>query len=300
MTRRTLHTFLVAFAVAALAACSNDGDGGGGGEHAHDEGSHKVRQLNAEELDTLRHWKSELEITRDEYWDDRGGVLANSWAEVWYPRGNLTVSHGMYALKRIDRARRQTLALFGAAPDARLTIVCSESLESYKKDADREWWQYSRVDDKRIVFQPMVVLAKRGLAEIATEREYYRWAMRRLSDKKVPRWLEYGLASLLAEEGQILTDNLVEFPDDPILRSIKDADRALKKNEVKKDVRIANYNAWKTADRLAAQHGRQALARMIAELGTGASLDDASRRHLGEPWDDAVSSALAWQTDWKR
>jgi len=298
MSWKSTHSFLVVVAVAAaLSACSR---GDNQNEHAHDEGQHKGREFNAAELDTLRRWKGELQVTRDEYWDDRGGVLANSWAEVWYPPGKVTVSHGLYTLKRIDHARAQTRALFGEVPETPLTIICSNTLESYRDEAKRDWWQYSRVDDDRIIFQPVVMLAKRGLVDVAPEREYYRWAMRRLSGKKVPLWLEYGFASVLAGEGKILSDNLIEFPDDPIIRPLKDVDRALKNNKVKKDVRIASYDAWMTANQMVERHGRRAVAQTIAALGKGASLDDASREYLGQSWDDAVAAAIMWEADWKR
>jgi len=144
------------------------------------------------------------------------------------------------------------------------------------------------------------VLAKRGLSEIAPEREYYRWTVERLSDEKAPRWLEYGFASVLAGEGAVLKDNLIEFPDDPVLRPLDAVEKALKKDKVKKDVRIASYNAHLTVERLVSQHGRKAVAQMIAALGDGTSLDSASKQHLGEPWDDAVASAMSWQMGWKR
>jgi hypothetical protein len=206
----------------------------------------------------------------------------------------------MHAFKRVDLARERTRRLFGKVPDTRLTILCSTSLESYAKEAGREWWQYSRVEDERITLQPVAVLSKRGLSEIAPEREFYRWAVQRLSDEKAPRWLEYGFASVLAGEGAVLKDNLIEFPDDPILRPLDAVDKSLNKDKVKKDVRIASYNAHLTVEKLVAQHGEKPVAQMIAALGEGASIDSASKQHLGEPWDDAVASALSWQMGWQR
>ena len=298
MTWRSFRQLLAVAAVAlALAACSDSGEGDVG--HAHDEGS-KVRGLNATEIDTLRRWKSELGVTRDEYWDGRGGVLANGWAEVWYPPGSLTVSHGMHVFKRVGAARSRTRILFGRVPDVRLTIICSTTLQSYSKETGYQWWQYARIEDERITFQPVIVLAKRGLVDIAPDREYYRWAIRRLSDDESPVWLEHGFASVLAGEGKVLKDNLVEFPDDPVLRPLDAVEKALKKYNVKKDSRIAGYNAFKTAEKLVSQHGEAAVAQMIAALGDGSSLDSASKRHLGEPWDDAVTSAVSWQIGWTR
>ena len=281
----------------ALAACSDSGDGDI--DHAHGEG-HKVRELSAAEVDTLRRWKSELEITRDEYWDDRGGVLANGWGEVWYPPGSLTVSHGMHVFKRVDGARKRTRTLFGRVPDVKLTIVCSTTIASYSKDTGREWWHYSDIEDERITLQPVLVLAKRGLIDLAPDREYYRWAMRRLSDEKVPRWLEDGFSSVLTGEGKVLTDNLIEFPDDPVLRPLEVVEKSLQTDKVKKDARIAGFNAFKTVEKLVSQHGEAAVARMIAALGDGTSIDSASKQYLGEPWDDVTTSAMSWQMGWSR
>ena len=41
------------------------------------------RALYPSELDTLRVWRERLKLTRDEYWDDYGGVVANEWAGRW-------------------------------------------------------------------------------------------------------------------------------------------------------------------------------------------------------------------------
>jgi len=296
MTWRILRQLLaVAIVASAIAACGDSGTD----EHAHED-EHKGRELAPSEIDTLRRWKSELEITRDEYWDDRGGVLANGWAEVWYPPGNLTVSHGMHVFKRVDGARERMRSLFGRVPDVRLTIVCSTSMASYEKETGRQWWQYSRIEDERITFQPVVVLAKRGLADLAPEREYYRWVMRELSDGETPLWLEHGFASVLVGEGEILHENLVEFPDDPVVRPLDAVEKSLKEYNVKKDSRIAEYNAYKAAERLVSQHGEAAVAQMIVALGDGSSIDNASKQFLGEPWDDVVTSAFSWQIGWSR
>ena len=298
MTRKSIRRLLaVAVVASALAACGDSGESEMG--HAHDQGK-KPRELNATELDTLLRWKSELEITRDEYWDDRGGVLANEWAEVWYPPGNLTVSHGMHVFRRVDGARRRTRSLFGRVPDVRLTIICSTSIRSYSEETGREWWHYSRIEDERITLQPVIVLAKRGLIDLAPDREYYRWAMRRLSDGKVPLWLEHGFASVLVGEGSVLKENLIEFPDDPVLRPLDAVEKSLKQYKVKKDSRIAEYNAFKTVEKLVSQHGEAAVAQLIAALGNRSSLDSASKQLLGEPWDDAVATALSWQIGWTR
>ncbi|MEJ2721502.1 MAG: hypothetical protein P8181_10245, partial [bacterium] len=64
-------------------------------------------------LDTLRAKKKRFNITRDEYWDGHGGVLANDYFEVWYTPGRTTVTHGMYVFEELMPAREKLKSFFG-------------------------------------------------------------------------------------------------------------------------------------------------------------------------------------------
>lgn len=273
------------------------------GEHLGRTGSGDVkqeRQLASAEVDTLRVWKARVGLTRDEYWDGYGGVVANEWAEVWYPPGNLTITHAMFAFIRLAEARERVAIVFGALPTQRLKIVCSVSMDSYVEQAGRQWWQYSRIQEDEITFQPIPVLFQRGLGHIATVHEYSLWAAGRLSDSRAPLWVRHGLATLLSGESGVLKDQLVEFPNDPVVRTLAEVEEALQKNTNKKDVRLAAFNAWHAVKAITDRHGLLELGAVVRSLGEGESLDQASRTHLGASWDDVTTEALAWQEGWSR
>lgn len=255
----------------------------------------KGRPLSQVELDTLRVMKQRLRITRDQYWDNVGGVLGNDFLEVWYPPGNLTVTHGMYAFNLIAGARRTVRGLFGRVPLDTLVVVCSESMPKYTEKTGRQWWNYSLMQDDHIVYQPVFVLAVRGLGEIAIPHEYYRWAIKKLSGGRAPHWLEQGLASVLSFESHILVDQLKEFPNDPVKMSPQDIEKALAADNDKKSSRIAYYDAYRMVDRMITLHGREAVAQMVNALGDGVTLDGAAHRAFGESYDDAMDEATGWK-----
>jgi len=210
MHGKRLERALLLVAIGAVAAgCGNDqsSEGGAPPDHAPLDRFGQVqeeRQLTQTEMDTLRSFKKRLRVTRDQYWDDRGGVLGNEWLTVWYPAGNLTPMHGMAVFDRVDRAREQARLLFGRVPAAMLTIVCSASMDSYGEETGREWWHYSRIEGDKIVLQPVATIAMRGLIEIVPAREYYEWTIGKLSERKAPRWVEEGFASLISGERDVV------------------------------------------------------------------------------------------------
>jgi hypothetical protein len=255
------------------------------------------RQLTQTELDTLRSFKRRLRVTRDQYWDGRGGVLGNEWLTVWYPAGNLTPTHGMAVVDRVDGARGQARLLFGRVPGEMLTIVCSESMESYGEETGREWWQYSRIEGDKIVLQPVATIALRGLIEIVPAREYYEWTIGKLSGRKAPRWVEEGFASLISGERDVVESYVSEFPGDNHVLSFGDMEKQLAREKDRKSTRLALFNAFRMVARLVDAHGDAALAGWIADLGDGVSRDDAARRRFGKAWNEVVLEARAWSEE---
>ncbi len=256
------------------------------------------RKLTQAEIDTLRVMKHRLGITRDRYWDTWGGLLANDWAEVRYPTGNLSVGFAMYAFQGLAEGRRRLHEAFGWAPDERVVVVCSPSMEAFRDACHCDWWRYGVIDgDRRIVLQPAVVLFQRGLVTTGPAHVYVRWALRRRAGKRLPRWIEYGLASVLVDEGRLLRDFLVEFPDDPVVRDPHDVEKHLDERRDKRAYRIARYNAWRMVRRLVKLRGRDAVGAFVDALAEGASREGASRRAFDAPWDDVVREAAAWNTE---
>ena len=258
------------------------------------------RDLTTEELDSLRVWKAQLGVTRDEYWKEYGGVVANDWAEVWYAPGKLTITHAMYSFLRLEQGRRGVKQSFGDVPEGKLKVTCSLSMARFTRDTGRQWWHYSLINGDEIVLQPVPILYQRGVADIAIPREVYRWAIRRFSDNRAPLWIEQGFASVLSDESRVLQSQLTEFPNDPVLMSIDDAEEAIRRDEGKRERRMGIYNGYMTTRAIVDAHGAAPVAALIRSLGDGRSIDEASRAHLGEPWNDVVANAMKWQEGWSR
>lgn len=254
----------------------------------------KIRNFTAEEIDSLQALKRRNRITRDEYWDDRGGVLANDVVEVWYPPGKLTVSHGMYVLDYAMKCRRDIERQVGHVPEGALTIICTQTMEAYTEFTGRQWWHYSSIEDDRIVYQPVPVLAARGILDIALPRELYEWAIGRVTKGKLPRWMAEGTASFLAAEDAILEANLSEFPDEPVKMSPAEVEAALQTDVAKKTSRFAYYNSVMMVKRLEQEFGQDALMAMLASLADGASLDDAAQSAFQLSYAELVARADDW------
>ena len=106
-------------------------------------------------LDTLRVKKKRFEITRDEYWEDEGGVLGNQYFEIWYPAGRTTVTHAMYMFEELMPARKKFGEFFGTAPLELLVLKITKDLDEYKRLVNREWWYYSDMKGDSVTFSPV-------------------------------------------------------------------------------------------------------------------------------------------------
>jgi hypothetical protein len=255
-----------------------------------------LRDFNTAELDTLRALKKRLGVTRDEYWDDRGGVLANDACEVWYPPGKMTVSHGMYVLDYMMKCRRTIDDMFGRLPEGKLTVVCAQTMEAYTEATGRQWWHYARLDDDRITYQPVPILVGRGLVDIAVPRECYEWHLMRLTRERAPLWLIEGFASTLSNEWTILEDNLTEFPGEAVHMTIGEVESALDADDDRKRARIAYYNAMRMVDRLIGERGQDKVVAMIRAIAEGARPEAAAVSVYGTSYDELVADAGRWES----
>jgi len=252
------------------------------------------RDLTPTERDTLLAIKDRLHITRDEYWDNWGGILANDWAEFRYPTGKLTVGFAMHAFEAVAKARRHARAVFGDVPDERVTVRCTESMSAFRTETGHRWWNYGVIDGNTIVLQPIPVIYQRGLMGIAPAREYYRWVIRTVSGGRVPRWMEYGLASVVAGEDDVLRDQAGEFGKKPAPRNVSAINHGLKQASDRLRFRRAHYGAFRMCRRIVARHGIAAVVAALRDIGSGSSFDDASRRDLNGSWGDVVREAKRW------
>ncbi len=250
------------------------------------------RELNDAELDSLRQMKVTHRITRDEYWDGYGGVLASDEFEVWYPDGKVNALQGAAVLKLAAEARERTKQVFGTAPAERVVIVCAGDLDVYMASTGRQWWQYSRIVGDTISIQPPISLYTRGLLGIIGPREYYEWAIVKLSQGRAPRWVQEGFASYLAREAAVLEDLRQDFGGDEM--SMGAVESALREETDRQATRRAYYNAYRTVEVIVKAHGDEAMGRFVIALGAKDDVDAASKEAFGQSLDDVIDAGRAW------
>lgn len=261
--------------------------------------SNPMAGLSTTVIDTLRAKRRIYNVTRDEYWDDKGGVLGNQYFDVWYPPGRVTVTHGMYALEELMIARRFFHRTFGVVPDDKLTVVFPPDMTTYLEWTQREWWYYATVSEDSVVFQPVYVLVKRGLGPIAISHEYSQWAMERLSRKRAPRWFVEGMASVLSDEGLVLLEQLWEFDPSTWQMSPEEIERVLKGEEERQPTRIAYYHSFKMIKTLESRFGLEPLTQFIIRLGNTDDLDAVSREVFNISYRDLLTAATRYEIDRK-
>lgn len=252
------------------------------------------RPLNSTEAETLLAIKHQFGITRDQYWDKQGGVLANEHFESWYPAGKANVLQGAGVLKQMELARANVQSLFGSAPERKVVTICAGDLTVFRAATGRDWWNYALIKGDTISLQSAIDLHTRGLFETAVSREYYEWAIGQFSGHKAPRWVEEGVASYLVGEGAILATHTTEFKKEPPLMSMKDIEHRLTMERERVASRRAAYNAFRMVDRLVQLHGRPSILAFVMACGEEPDVDAAARRIYQKSYEDLVAEARTW------
>lgn len=253
------------------------------------------RELNRFEVDSLRSMKETHGITRDEYWDGYGGVLASDAIEVWYPVGKVNVLQGVAMFKLAAEARQKVTDVFGRAPAGHAVIICSPNLEWYQYNTGRDWWIYSAIKGDTISVQAPIDLHTRGLLKIVGPREYYEWAIGRLSDGHAPRWVEEGCASYLAGEAVILEDQRQDFAAlGAVAISPSETERVLAAEKDRRETRRAYYNAYRMIEELVKKRGETSMAEWVNDMATEPDLDAATRKAFNEDYVALCKEASSW------
>lgn len=253
------------------------------------------RNLNPTELDSLRTMKASQGITRDEYWEDYGGVLANDVIEVWYPDGKVNILQGAAMFKHAVAARKKLQNVFGRVPERRAVIICSGNVEVYVWATGREWWTYSTIRGDTISLQAPIDLHTRGLLPVVGPREYFEWAIVQLTDGHAPRWLQEGLASYLAGEAAILEDMRQDFAAlGPIAIPPAETERVLAAEKERRESRRAAYNAYRMTEEIAKKHGEPALVAWVNALAQSTDLDATAQAAFGVGYQALLAEAMAW------
>jgi hypothetical protein len=225
--------------------------------------------------DSLRTHKKRLNITRDEQWPGQGGVLANEYFEVWYTEGPATITHAMRVMNDMTNARARFIDIFGQAPGDPLILVLPPDLDAYAAWTGREFWHYSNLRSDTMTVQPIHLLIKRGIARYAIPHEYFQWAVGRITGFGAPRWLEEGIGSYFAHEGDLLEDLIAEFPKEAYNPTLEQLENALLGEISRQDSRIAYRTSNRMVAGLVEQFGEDKLVDLVLRLAEGFTMDEA-------------------------
>ena len=267
-----------------------------GHDHSAVEGQTKQQiKIPKAVMDSLRLKKKRYEVSRDAYWDDKGGVLENSFLELWYPPGPVTVTHGMHAFEQIFFARTKCRTFFGIVPAAKLKVVCAPEMEDYTKMTGRDWWQYSKIEKNQITYQPVYILHQRNLGEVAIQHEFVEWAIGQLSDGRAPRWLEEGLASHLSGEAILLANQLTEFKDQPLEMTFEQIEKQLAKEKDRVLTRIAYYHAYRMVETLISRQGESKLKNLVLKMRDDLDVNNACLIVFEKSYDEVLTEAMDYK-----
>jgi hypothetical protein len=253
------------------------------------------RALNQVEMDSLRAMKITHRITRDEYWDLKGGVIANDRIEVWYPLRKIYVLHAMGVLKWMDMTAGRMEKKFGRLPEGKLVVLTAPNLDTFRAATGRDWWHYSKARGDTLDFQTPMTLYMRGLLMTAASREYGRWAVGRLTHGKAPQWLVWGTASYFANERDVFRGQRKEYGTVDLRMDLNDMEKQLAAESDRLEFRRANYNAFLMVTQLVETHGMPSVAAFILAIGETGDVDAAARQVFSKPYTDVLTDAQAWK-----
>ena len=252
------------------------------------------RPLNEAELDSMRAMKITHHVSRDEYWDETGGVLASDRFEVWYGNRKIYVIQAMAVLKLMDQAADRANKTFGRIPSERLVVVCAPTMDAFRKATGRDWWQYSLIKGDTLSFQTPMTLFMRQLLNTAAQREYYMWVLGKLTAGKAPRWLLTGMASYLAGERDVLVGQRKEYATQDLRMDVKDIEKTLTGDNDRIPVRRATYNAYLMVSQLVQDRGMPAVASFVLAFATEPTPEEAAQRAFSQTYEEVLTGAGAW------
>lgn len=293
--KRRVWVALAIFAALAVASC---GDKQKKQDQAvafnYEKPPEADRGLNQTELDSLRSMKITHHVTRDDYWDMKGGVVANSRMDVWYASRKIYVLQAMAVLKQMDQMADQIQKSFGKIPAEKVIVFTAPNLETFRKATGKDWWNYAEIKGDTINMQTPMTLFMRGLLQVAARREYSRWAMQRLTSDKAPEWLVWGMAAYLAGERDVFHGQRKEYAKIPLRMEIADIEKQLKNDNDRLQSRRAMYNAYLMVNQLVETNGMPSVAAFMLALAEEKDANAAAQRVFSKSWDDVVAQAKSW------
>jgi hypothetical protein len=208
-------------------------------------------------------------------------TVQNRWFRVRLNRSATEPAWGHF-IELLDLARHDLTPLIGAPLNHLVDVVGARDLDQYRALWGKEYWVTHLVDwraSPALVFEPINVLSPRGLTAHSTRNAVAQLLLQHRTQGKLPAWMLYGLASYLAEEGNLLVNFVNEFrPRRTVVLSPEETMRHLEPLADRENGRIALYSAFLMAWHLSERWGFDRVQTMLAALAGGDDLDAACRK----------------------
>jgi hypothetical protein len=275
-----------------------EGTTGGQEEHDHDQSlvlgepppmlPGGYRDLPPEEKEKL----ARLDLSVDTFDRDYGGRMADDHFELEYPFTPAGKLPGVAFFELTGPAYEAVRDKLGLVPEDRVKLRGVTTMEEYNMATRKEWWDYGDIHEERITFEPIPILFQRGLAPIALAHEYAKYMMQKTAGEELPLWMLEGFASLAADEGPVLRNQLRvrvgnEEDFDPVMTP-EEVEETLG-NVYEMDVcRIAYYNAFLMARKVQEEFGWETVALVFPTLRETGSVEETSRVVFGMEYEELL------------
>jgi hypothetical protein len=281
-------------AIAAISACEKNKNQQAQQKFDYEKPPEVDRALTPTEIDSLRSMKITHRVTRDEYWDLKGGVIENDRFTIWYSNRKIYVLQAMALLKQMDMEADQVKKTFGALPTEKLVVLTAPSLDVFQKATGKDWWNYSSIKGDTLSMQTPMTLYMRGLLQVAARREYCRWSLGHLTQGKAPQWLVWGMSAYLAGEKDVFLGQRKEYATQELRMDVGEINQVLEKENDRIPTRRAMYNAYLMVNQLVQSNGMPAVAAFMLALPQEKDANAASQRVFKKSYDEVLTQASAW------
>ncbi len=181
-----------------------------------------------------------------------------------------------------DLAHEEFKKLLRYEPPMKIQIYVAPTLNDYKKVCGKDYWVMQVADGPFIAYEPMRTLWARRLALHAIRKGVALSFLDLKCHGLLPPWLRMGLASYLAEEGNVLEDYMNQFRTDrDVISSPQEMMLHIHPLYDRDTGRIAMYNAFLMSWHLAEDYGWSKVQDLLDLLEQGVRFDDAVPRVYG-------------------
>jgi len=235
--------------------------------------------------DSLLSPIDDYQLTVDDYHVVRGGVMANAQIELHYPASEIArfiaVRNFGYAKAAYEKVAKE----IGRPAAGKLVIIgaTGPEFDEYRVLTRKEWWYYGVVVGDTIIFQPLDIMMRRGIAEVGITQKIAQAALNRRSGGRIPLWLRESIASRVAGENDIITMQMEEFrrAGHSLVRSPEAVEIALAEASDREETRIAFYCSLRMLENLLGTHSMDNVLSFLDRLREGKTLDQSSQEAFG-------------------